>query len=100
MPRSYHCRILAITAEVLDSDKLNVVSYRLILHGGKLVGATHVIVKVITNNDRHGRSCWLLLLLVPSLYGTDRPSPCGQCFVPSEYSVIGSIQPTLSRNGG
>ena len=51
MPRSYHCRILAITAEVLDSDKLNVVSYRLILYGGKLVGATHVIVKVITNND-------------------------------------------------
>ena len=38
-------------AEVPDSDKLNVVSYRLILHGGKLVCATHVIVKVITNTD-------------------------------------------------
>ena len=32
------------SAEVPDSDKLNVVSYRLILHGGK-IGATHVIVK-------------------------------------------------------
>ena len=63
---TFHRREFVITAEVPDSDKLNVVSYRLILHGGKLVGATYVIVKVITNNDRHGRSCWLSLLLVPS----------------------------------
>ena len=67
------------SAEVPDSDKLNVVSYRLIVHGDKLVGATHVIVKVITNNDCHGRSCWFSLLLLPSCsYVTDRPSPCGQ----------------------
>ena len=44
VPRSYHSREFVTTAEVSSQWPLNVVSYCLILHGGKL-DATHVIVK-------------------------------------------------------
>ena len=47
-------------------------------------------VEVIKNNDPYHSYCCYLYPSRP--YVTDRPNPRVQSFVPSEYTVIGSIQ--------